>query len=231
MAIYALADLHLSFAQDKPMSKFGKAWENHAEKIKVNWFNTVKAEDTVLLCGDHSWALKLEEAVPDLEFIGQLPGRKILIKGNHDLWWQSLKKMKQVLPGSIEVVQNTFEVVEGKAICGSRGWICPNDDNFTAHDLKIYERELIRLENSLKAAKASGDREIIVMLHYPPFNNRQEPSGFVELMHRYGVQTCVYGHLHGEVQRSAVTGNIGGIEYHLVACDYVNFTPVLITAG
>lgn len=231
MAIYAIADLHLSFAQDKPMNIFGKAWENFEEKIEYNWNRTVKDTDTVLICGDHSWALKLEEAVPDLQFIGKLAGRKVLIKGNHDLWWQSLRKIKQVLPESISLIQNSHVEVEGKYICGTRGWISPNDENFTEHDLKIYRRELQRLRNSLESAKLKGGKDIIVMLHYPPFNSKNEPTDFVHLMQEYGVKTCVYGHLHGLAQQNAVTGNVDGITYYLVACDYVDFTPVLIWDG
>lgn len=229
MAIYAIADLHLSLAQDKPMSIFGPRWERHEEKIRENWHLTVGNDDTVLICGDHSWALKLEEAVADLNFIGGLPGRKILIKGNHDLWWQSKSKIQKYLPAEMLLLQNNHFEVEGVAICGTRGWVCPNDDNFTQHDVKIYHRELGRLENSLQSATRASREKIIVMLHYPPFNSKREPSGFVEIMERYGVRRCVYGHLHADSQRLAVTGCRNGITYDLVACDYTNFAPVLIS--
>lgn len=230
MAIYAISDLHLSFSQDKPMDIFGEIWENHEKKIEKNWKRIVKETDTVLICGDHSWALKLEEAVPDLQFIGRLPGHKIMIKGNHDLWWQSLKKIKAVLPENISLVQNTHVEIAGKCICGTRGWVSPNDDSFTEHDLKIYRREVQRLKNSLESARKAGGKDIIVMLHYPPFNSKKEPTDFVRVMHEYGVKTCVYGHLHGLAQQNAVTGDVDGITYYMVACDYVDFTPVLIAS-
>lgn len=230
MSIFAIGDLHLSFAQNKPMDIFGANWIKHEEKLLANWLATVSDEDTVLLTGDHSWALKLDEAKPDLEFIGQLPGTKILIKGNHDLWWQSITKLKQVLPTRTLPLQNNHYYIEDTFICGTRGWVCPDDENFTSHDFKIYQRELLRLEHSLSSAtkQANAYGDIIVMLHYPPFNSRREPSSFVELMQKYEVKTCVYGHLHGETQRYAVTGTVQGITYYLVACDYTNFTPVLI---
>ncbi|MDS1030889.1 metallophosphoesterase [Bacillota bacterium LX-D] len=226
MAIYALADLHLSFSQDKPMNIFGEKWQKHYEKIKANWQESVQENDTVLLCGDHSWGLKLEEAIPDLRFIGMLPGHKILIKGNHDLWWQSLKKMKEVMPRNISILQNIHLEVENYYICGTRGWTCPNDDNFSSHDLKIYERELLRLKNSLLSAKKAGNKDIIVMLHYPPFNNHQEPSGFVKLMEEFEVKICVYGHLHSDAQKYAFNGTWNHMDFKLVSCDYVNFKPV-----
>lgn len=229
MSIYAIGDLHLSFTQDKPMDIFGANWTNHVEKIQTNWIARVRDNDLVLLAGDHSWAMKLEEAIPDLEFIGSLPGTKILIKGNHDLWWQSLSKVKKIAPDGILLLQNNHFVAENMCICGTRGWICPSDDDFDSHDYKIYRRELLRLESSLKSAKQNNpDQDIIVMLHYPPFDNKKQPSGFVKLMEEYKVKTCVYGHLHGNVHQYAVNGTINGISYHLVACDYLNFSPLLI---
>ena len=229
MSIFAIGDLHLSLHQEKPMDIFGEIWENHAEKLKVNWTGKVCKSDTVLVVGDHSWALKLEEAIPDLKFIGALPGKKFLIKGNHDLWWQSLKKMNKVLPEGLFLIQNNHCSAEGMSICGSRGWVCPDDEDFESHDYKVYRRELMRLENSMRSAKhAHPQQDLIVMLHYPPFDLNGKPSGFVKLMQEYGVRTCVYGHLHGDTAQYAVNGTIQGITYYLVACDYVNFSPKLI---
>jgi len=229
MSIYAIGDLHLSFSQDKPMDVFGANWINHFDKLRANWSAQVSHDDTVLLAGDHSWALKLEEAIPDLEFIGSLPGKKILIKGNHDLWWQSLSKINKILPAGISLLQNNHYSVEGVSICGTRGWICPSDDDFVSHDYKIYRRELLRLENSLRSAKESNpEQDIIVMLHYPPFDNKKQPSDFVSLMKKYEVKTCVFGHLHGSAQNNTVEGNVDGITYHLVACEYLDFTPLLL---
>jgi predicted phosphohydrolase len=229
MSIFAIGDLHLSLTQDKPMDIFGEKWVNHVEKLRVNWLDQVSENDVVLLAGDHSWALKLEEAIQDLEFIGSLPGKKILVKGNHDFWWQSLSKVKQVLPSSMFLLQNNFYWVEGVAICGTRGWVCPTDDDFASHDFKIYRRELLRLESSLNSAKKEWpEQDIIVVLHFHPFDNQGRPSDFVGLMQEYGVKTCVYGHLHGNSHQNAVNGTVEGISYHLVACDSINFTPLLI---
>jgi predicted phosphohydrolase len=229
MSIYAIGDLHLSLTQDKPMDIFGAKWSNHVEKLQANWTEKVCENDFVLLVGDHSWALKLEEAIPDLEFIGSLPGQKILIKGNHDLWWQSLTKIKKVLPKGIHLLQNNHFSVEGKSICGTRGWSFPGYDDFESSDYKVYRRELMRLESSLRSAKQTHpEQDIVVMLHYPPFDNQRNPTGFVDLMQEYKVKTCVYGHLHGDVKQFAVNGHIQGITYYLVASDYINFTPQLI---
>lgn len=229
MSIYAIGDLHLSLTQDKPMDIFGAKWSNHTEKLQKNWTAQVSEDDFVLLVGDHSWALKLEEAIPDLEFIGSLPGQKILVKGNHDLWWQSLTKIKKILPKGIHLLQNNHFSIEGMSICGTRGWICPSDNDLESHDYKVYRRELMRLENSLRSAKQTHpEQDIIVMLHYPPFDNKRNPTGFVDLMQEYKVKTCVYGHLHGDVEQYAVNGRIHGITYYLVASDFINFTPQLI---
>ncbi|NMA02032.1 MAG: phosphohydrolase [Clostridia bacterium] len=233
MAIFALGDPHFSFSTSgqeyKPMGIFGDNWLNHSQKIKANWESVVSPEDVVLVPGDISWALKLEEARQDLEFLGQLPGLKLLVKGNHDLWWQSVSKVRKSLPPSIKVIQNDHYLLEnGIAICGTRGWTCPNDKGFdTDHDQKVYEREVNRLRLSLETVKQEVE-EIIVMLHYPPTNGKHEPSGFTELLQKFNVKTCVYAHLHSESIQGAIPREKWGINFYLVSADAIGFTPLLV---
>ena len=227
MALYALSDLHLSFSQDKPMDIFGERWLNHDKKIYKNWIERVNNEDTILLGGDLSWSLKMEDAKEELNFIANLPGRKIAIKGNHDFWWSSVNKLNQMYE-NFHFLQNNFYVYKDFAICGSRGWVSVGSDKFTDDDLKIYKRELIRLELSLKAAKDEGFENIICMIHYPPVNEKREDSGFIELFKKYNVQKVLYGHLHGKTQLGAMTGFVDGIEYILTAGDYIDFDPIRI---
>lgn len=223
MALYAIGDLHLSLSVDKPMDIFGEAWVRHEEKIKESWLSQVKEEDTVLMPGDISWATGFDEAMMDLKWIDGLPGRKILLRGNHDYWWTSLKKMKEAFP-ELEFLQNNYFEIGDYIICGTRGWICPNNQNFDDHDEKIYSRELIRLKLSLDSAKKVKGKKIIVMTHYPPTNDQFEPSGFTEIYETYGVSKVLYGHLHTEVSfKSGLQGTIGGVEYQLVSSDYVKF--------
>ncbi|MFZ5945942.1 MAG: metallophosphoesterase [Bacillota bacterium] len=233
MRIFALGDPHLSFDGDgniyKPMDIFGSNWEQHHLKIAQNWREKVSQEDVVLVPGDISWALKLEEAVDDINFIGSLPGIKILVKGNHDLWWQSVTKVKKVLPQGMHVIQNdNFLVSNDYVICGTRGWNCPGDKGFDEiEDRKVYERELIRLRMSLNSIKQKN-REIIVMLHYPPTNGKHEISGFIEILQEYKVNKCIYAHLHSDAVKSRLPETKWGIEFHLVSADAINFSPKLI---
>ncbi len=225
--LFAIADLHLPGGSGKTMEKFDPEWINHDQKIEDCWKERVREEDLVLVAGDISWAMRLEEALPDLERISAWPGRKILIRGNHDYWWSSIGKLRRSLDPGTFALQNDCLYLDGMRICGTRGWISPGGENFTAEDEKIYLRELLRLELSLKAA-VNLQGELIVVLHFPPFNEKGEASGFVELMQRYGVSRCIYGHLHGQSQEKAVIGLVQGISYHLVAADYVDFCPVEI---
>lgn len=229
MAIYAIADLHLSFDStvDKPMDIYGERWMNHADKIRKDWEEKVGPEDTVIIAGDISWALKLNEAIADLDWINALPGKKVLIKGNHELWWSGVNKLNK-LYDDMYFLQNTCYETEGIAICGSRGWICPGNDDFTQDDSRIYERELLRLEMSLSQAEALGYRgKIIAALHYPPTNEKQQPSGFTRLFEKYDVQQVVYGHLHGkEIWKRGLKGVLNGVTYSLVAQDYTDGTLI-----
>lgn len=228
MSIYVIGDLHLSFAVDKPMDIFGNNWENHTEKIKKNWIEKVKPEDTVILPGDFSWATYLEEAKADFEFLNSLPGKKIMSKGNHDYWWSTITKMRQFLKENnfenIDFLYNNSYLVEGKIIVGTRGWIT---NLKSAENAKILKRENERLRLSIEdGIKNFGDnKEIIAFIHYPPFFKEQVPDefSFIQTMKKYNIKKCIYGHLHGESHKEAVEGNVDGIEYKLASSDYLNF--------
>lgn len=224
MKIFAIADLHLSGEPpSKPMSIFGAHWEGHWEKIKAHWQEQVTAEDVVLIAGDISWAMKLPDALVDLHAIANLPGRKIIIRGNHDYWWQTVSKLTKAVDGKLEFINNNFTPAGEWGICGSRGWTCPEDPLFKTKDRAIFERELLRVEASLQAAHAAGYRRIILMLHFPPFYDQQSQTGFANLLSKYQVEICIYGHLHSDSIKNAATGVINGTAYHLVSCDAMDF--------
>jgi len=227
MSIFAISDLHLAFAVDKPMDRFGEAWVDHPRKIAERWRAHVQDTDTVLVCGDTSWAMRLEEARPDLEHVAALPGRKILLRGNHDYWWSSRSKVRAMLPDDMLLLQNDCIEVEGWQICGSRGWMLPTDES-TPEDRRIFERELGRLRSSLQAAPG-GPR--LAMLHYPPFDVQIGTSPVVDLLREFEVQCCVYGHLHAMEAGTYPDGEHDGIEYHCVSVDLVDFTPRRVVHG
>ena len=230
MSIYAISDLHLSFGDNKPMDIFGVNWENHAEKIKENWIKKVKEDDLVLLPGDFSWAMYLKDTYKDFEFLNSLPGKKLLLKGNHDYWWTTIKKMREYLEENnfknIDFIYNNSYEFEDKIIVGTRGW----QDGKTAEDRRLIKREIFRLELSLKDGleKYGEDKEIIVCMHYPPFSSYEElEMNYIKTMKKYNVSTCIYGHLHGETaQKEAKEGNINDIKFKLVSCDYTKFDLV-----
>ncbi len=225
MALFAIADLHFSFSVHKPMDIFGENWKNHSQKIIENWKAVVSEGDTVLLPGDLSWGMHLEEAAADLDIIYSLPGRKILLGGNHDYWWKSSSKLEARYPG-MRFLKNDADFYEDWAVCGTRGWLCPNDVRFTEQDKKIYEREQVRLRLSLDAAMKKGAENIILMMHYPPMNDKKEDSAFTELLKEYPIRKVVYGHLHGtESHATGFQGERYGIIYELVAADYLDFCP------
>ncbi len=223
MAIYGIGDLHLDSSGEKPMDIFGANWINHEEKIFYNWREKVKDEDLVLIPGDISWGLKLYEAYEDLKKIDELPGLKVISKGNHDYWWESKKKLLSLKLRTIHFLYNDSFIYGDIAICGTRGWAARDSEEFDVHDEKIFNRELNRLELSL----SSVNREVsnkITMLHYPPFNFQdQSPNEFVEIMKKYKVDTCVYGHLHSEGHKFAVEKIVDGIEFHCISSDYIDF--------
>lgn len=224
--IYALADLHLDYTEEKSMEVFGDAWDNYQEKIFTNWKNIIKDEDTVLIPGDISWAMDIKEARIDLEKIDNLPGRKIMMKGNHDYWRSSLNKLNQLGFANIDFLQNNSFEVEDYLICGTRGWISRDSRDFTDHDEKIYKRELLRLENSIKSL--ISEKKLIINLHYPPINADGTLNDFFKLAKEYKAHTVIYGHLHGNGHRLIKEGKFEGVNLVCVASDYVNFSPVRI---
>ncbi len=225
MKIFAISDLHLPGGDEKPMNKFGAHWDDYMQKIALNWKSKVTDEDYVLLAGDLSWAMRLEDVVDDVQVLENLPGKKIIIKGNHDYWWQSIGKVRNMLPSSVFALQNDCLKVGNIIFSGTRGWTCPNTQNFTEQDKKIYLRESERLELSLKEAKKhqnEGDI-IIALFHYPPYNVKRESSNFTNLFEKYGVSKVVYGHLHGKDSLAIRTSVKNDVEYILSSCDLVNF--------
>lgn len=223
MALYAIGDTHLSFCVDKPMDVFGGNWTGYVEKLREG-FSVLTEQDTLVLCGDLSWGMSLEQAEQDFRFLHQIPGKKIFLKGNHDYWWTTAAKMERFFAqkgfDSLYVLHNNCHFYQDVALCGTRGWFYEEERG--AHSAKIFNRELMRLETSLKAA---GDREKICFLHYPPLYHGYRCEEIIELLKRYGVKQCCYGHLHGGSHRLAVSGVQEGVEFTLVAADYLNFQP------
>lgn len=231
MALFTLADLHLATGVQKPMDIFGGRWQGYTEKIVKNWNALVAPEDTVVLGGDISWGISLAEARGDFALIESLPGRKIILKGNHDLWWETAAKMHRFFEEngfhSMDFLHNNCFFYGKTALCGTRGW--PFEEDFSdPHNEKIFRRELLRLEASLKLGVAQQPEEIICFLHYPPLYANFRCGPMIELMQRYGVTRCIYGHLHSESLRFAVEGVRDGIEWRLASGDHVDFTPVFL---
>ncbi|MBQ9263308.1 MAG: metallophosphoesterase [Clostridia bacterium] len=222
MAVFAIGDLHLPGGDDKPMNVFGSHWDGHFERIQADWKSKVGEEDVVLIPGDISWAMQVQSAMPDLAAIGALPGKKILLRGNHDYWWCAITKLRDMLPKGMYAVQNDAMLLDGIAFCGTRGWRLPTP-GCDAEDEKIYNRELQRMEMSLERAKAYGAHRLIVMCHYPPLGEGGAKTRLSALLESYHPDDVVYGHLHGPSLRGAVTGCIDGIRYHCVSCDGLNF--------
>jgi len=210
------------------MDVFGSAWDDHAARIADSWRNIVAEEDVVLIPGDISWAMHLDEAKADIDFISALPGKKIIMRGNHDYWWASLSKVRAILPEGIYALQNDAVDIGGAVIAGSRGWMCPGSSGFDPDsDRKIYDREAIRLGMSLD--KAGEGKRIIAMLHYPPFNEKRNSSAFTDLFEKHKVEHVIYGHLHGKSCRNAFEGVREGITYTLCSADHIGFAPKFIT--
>lgn len=230
MKVFAIGDLHLAGGSGKTMDRFGENWRGHDRKIFEAWEQTVANDDLVLVVGDTSWAMRFEDALPDLERIGQMPGLKLLVKGNHDYWWETKSKMTRALHPSIKILHAASIIVNRIAVAGTRGWICPNDTHFEQADKKIYERELSRLRSALGSLRGRETEfdALIVALHYPPINAARQPSGFTELIDEYGANECVYGHLHGDDIKTALTGLLGKTNYSLVSADAAGFAPAEI---
>lgn len=264
MRVFALGDPHLSFARPKPMHIFGEHWRDHARKIADAWAALAlqpgengaagATDDVLILAGDLSWAMKAEDVQPDLDWIANLRGRKIIIRGNHDFWWHSINKVRVATGPTVEPLQASCCILNRVAFVGTRGWQCPGTDSsldlmerieqsgreasdtsresaphrgYTEQDLKIYQREVGRLRIGLEQAhrRAAEFDHLVVILHYPPMNSQHEPSGFTDLLDEYQATWCVYGHLHGDAIATAFNGQRNATRYQLVSADSIHFTP------
>lgn len=234
MSIFTIADLHLALGIDKPMDIFGGRWSNYMEKLKKNWISSISPEDSVIIPGDISWATYIENAFEDFMYIEELPGRKIISKGNHDYWWTTASKLNKYLDENefrtISFMHNNAFSIGDVAICGTRGWKCPGEDDFKKDDEKIYKREIERLELSIRSTQAFEHKEKLVFMHYPPVTAKSQNSGFIDIMKKYNITDCYYGHLHGEGIKGAVLGEYEGVNLRLVSADYLNFKPIAVRA-
>ncbi len=225
MALYTIGDLHLSLAKEKPMDIFGDRWQNHTEKLRAA-FQNLRDDDLTVLCGDLSWGMNLEETAPDFHFVDGLPGKKVLLKGNHDYWWTTAAKTKKFFAEqgitTIDILHNNAFFFGDWAICGTRGWFY-EEERGGEHDAKIMRREIMRLETSLKAA---GEHKKLVFLHYPPIYANYRCEEILALLKEHKVSLCCYGHIHGKGCAWAFNGWHEGTEFKLVSADAVNFTPV-----
>lgn len=224
MKVYAISDLHLSINNPKPMDIFGPVWNDYLDKIIEDWNKKVTDDDVVLLAGDLSWAMKLEDAVSDIEILKNLKGKKILLRGNHDYWWSTISKVRNILPQNIYALQNDSLILGDFIFCGTRGWVVDSNKLNNPEDKKIFDRELIRLDLSLKSAisKQTANQKIICMLHYPPFDRNNNPTEFTKLIESYNIDTVVYGHLHGKIPNVKKVLTLNNVNYYLTSCDMVN---------
>lgn len=223
MKIFSISDLHLDINNTKPMDIFGPVWHDYLDKIVADWNEKVADEDVVILAGDYSWAMKISEVKADFEFLNKLKGKKIIIRGNHDYWWSSVSQVRDLLPPNCYALQNDAIKIGEYIFCGNRGWIIPEGKFNTAENQKLYAREVIRAEMSLTAANKlkTNNEKIVFITHYPPFNNKVEPSEYTSLIEKYGVDICVFGHLHGYVNPKMLYNEINGVKYYLTSCDAV----------
>lgn len=223
MALYAIGDLHLAQSVNKPMDVFGPGWSNHAQRLEAA-FSQLRERDVTVLCGDISWGINFSESLADFQFIDRLPGKKIIVKGNHDYWWNTAAKMRRFFQenglDSLEILHNNAYFYEDWALCGTRGWFY--EEEASGHNEKVLNREVGRLEASLRAA---GGRPILAFLHYPPLYTGYRCPEVVSKLEEYRVQRCFYGHLHGPTHKRAVEGTVGNVAYSLVSADYLGFTP------
>ena len=237
MRLYALSDLHLAHAVDKPMDIFGARWDNHVEKIIHHWTVDVGADDTVLIGGDISWANSLEEALPDLSLIDCLPGKKILLRGNHDYWWTTLRKMEMFCEekglSTLQFLRNDAIPQAGFDICGTRGWLLPTDEAFDAAAEKVFNREKIRLDLSLQGLeklrkKWTTSRQTVALMHYPPISEKGTPSALSEQLEKSQVDVCLFGHIHHHAPYYSSSPFVVSVRYIMTASDQLKFRPLLI---
>jgi len=225
LRFFGLSDLHLSLSGSKPMEVFGPHWNRHWERVAENWLGTVQPQDVVLLPGDHSWAMRLDEARPDLEWLAALPGHKVLVRGNHDYWWQSIGRIRKTWP-AMTFLQNDADRFDGVGVCGTRGWMLPGSEGLSeAQDEKIYLREAERLRLALKAMPTDV-RTRIAMIHFPPLLPHHRDTEFTRLLTSAGVDLCVYGHIHRTPGSHPFQGLHQGVRYQLLSCDFLDFAPV-----
>lgn len=225
MALFVIGDTHLSLSVNKPMDVFG-GWQNYMQRLEENWKAVVQPEDTVVIPGDVSWGMSMEEAKADFTFLHQLPGKKILMKGNHDYWWTTRSKMDKFFEENqfttLTILHNGSISAEGVSLCGSRGWMFEQGQE---HDKKLITRECGRIRASLQDAKRFGEQEKILFLHYPPIFMQDSIPEFLELMQEYGVKRCYYGHIHSQGCRYAFQGDWNGVHLEMVSADFLRFTP------
>lgn len=226
MALFVIADLHLSFGTDKPMDVF-KGWSNYTERLEENWNKKVKSEDTVVIAGDISWAMRLEDTLQDFSFLHALPGKKLLLKGNHDYWWSTKNKIDGFFAehgfSDLQILHNSACRIGDLTVCGTRGWLYNAE---TAEDLKIVSREAGRLSESLRQGASLGGK-LVAFLHYPPVYDGMLCTQLLEVLKQYQVCDCYFGHIHGQyAAQKAMVGEYEGIRMHLISCDYINFCPV-----
>lgn len=232
MALYAIGDTHFSESSDKPMDIFGGAWKGYRDKLVSSFSDCLKDGDMLVICGDFSWGMSLEESLADFKLISSFPGKKVFLKGNHDYWWETVAKMTRFFEENslkdLQFLHNNCIFYNDKVLCGTRGWFYDPSDK-TAGDEKVFRREVMRLEASLKSAHATGEnKEVICFLHYPPILSSGRVEPIIELLHKYGVTRCYYGHLHGESLRGAVNAVVDGIKYQNISADNIGFRPVII---
>lgn len=227
MSLFAIGDTHLSFSCNKPMDVF-RGWDNYTQRLENNWRAVITENDTVLIAGDISWAMKLEDAKEDFAFLENLPGRKIIMKGNHDYWWQTKKKLDEFIEAcgfeTVDILFNNAYRIGDYTVCGSRGWFY---DAETSEDKKVLLREAGRLQRSIDEAKLLGG-EPIVFLHYPPVTLSQSCDEIMQVLKTNGIRRCYYGHLHGHSVNFAFNGELDGIEFRLISADFLSFCPKLI---
>lgn len=223
MKVFAISDLHLSTVCDKPMDVFGKSWENYFEQICQDWNSKVSQDDVVILAGDFSWAMRFEQALPDFKLVAQLPGNKVILRGNHDYWWNTISQVRNGIPKGFYALQNDCLRFENLLICGTRGWICPDGDNLSAEDKKIFLRETERLKLSIAQMQKQRrpDDKVIAVMHYPPFNGSYDDSAFVRQFVANDIKMVVYGHLHGKDCRASLHMKKYNIDFYLTSCDLV----------
>ena len=226
MHVFAIGDIPLPGGMDKPMDVFGPHWEGHFDRMSRYWRDSIQEGDIVLIPGDISWAMQLNEAMEDILALSELPGRKVLLRGNHDYWWRSISKLRAVLPDTVHAIQNDSLEIDGLGIAGSRGWNCPGSQGFTDKDKRIYERELQRLRLSLSTLP--DRKNAICMMHFPPCCDRNVKTGFTELFDEFEIEHVVYAHLHGIAHKGAFEGRLNGTTYTLCSSDHLNFRPKMI---